>query len=377
MKKKITIFLIISIVSLCLIFLIFNKYKSPKGKNVLKIEPKNYSTDSQKVTVPASSIENSKDIPVENPNVTGNTPQNIFLGSICTAQDNFYYYLNAGINRVMKDGRTGYKKLYTASNSEYINVSGKYIYFISDFHICKIDLNGENLKFIKDGFFSSLVCYKDKLFFTGSNDGINILYSMDTNGEALEKINSNINNFTIYNDKIIYNKTNGQLPGNTLYISDLQGKNEKVIANSNIGIPGIFNNVLVYCSAIDIMGNIKIETFDITNNKHSKFEIASVNNNINNLTDVAILSNKNDIYLLFLYNQLKGQKNILFKLDLNSKSIIKILDNVPPFASGCNTLTRGQYFINLLDDKLFIPSNSCTYLIDINNNTENNSIPLR
>lgn len=382
MGKKFTIIIAIVIISLGFLFLIFNKLKTPGQEKAMTIAPKNSIKKSIKPIQSQNTIVNSEDISVENPNVIGNTPQNIFLGSVCTEQDNFLYYIsNEGINRVMKDGRTGYKNLYKGS-CKCINVSGKYIYFIdiTNCYLCSMDLNGENVKYLRKGVFSSLVSYKDKIYFiekdlAGSTEK-DILYSMDTNGNSIETLISGVNKFTICKDKIIYNKKYEYYLDNIIYTSDLYGKSEKIIAKiEDLRCIGICNDAIISCYFTGY-NNIVVGSTDILNGKYNRFNVNIGTTNFEN-ESVVILSNSNNTYLLVtLYAQGSGQNSILYKLDLNNKTLKKVLDDVNYFTSNFDDTTQEKNSVNLSSDRIFISGSLSNQLVDMKNNTPDNSIPL-
>lgn len=384
MKKKIPIIIAIVIVSFGFLFLILNKYETPEEKRAMTIAPKNKSIIIKSPKQTANSEISIQNISVQSPNIIGNTPQNIFLDSLCTKQDNFLYYIgNSGLNRVMVDGRTGFKQLYK-SECKSINVSGKYIYFIdkTNCNICSMDLNGENVKCLKKGVFTSLAYYKDKLYFIekdvlSSTKSAN-LFSMDINGNSIEKLIPGINKFTIYKDKLIYNKFDEYYIKNTLYTSDLQGKNEKTIAKLELGDVGICNDEILSCSYMDYSrdGSIVLEETNLSSGNYSRFKVNISTTNSENETVVLLSDNNNTYLLVTLYVQGSGQKSIFYKLDLNNKTLIKVLDDVNYFTSNFDDTTQEKNSVNLLDNRLFIPSSLFNQLVDINKNALDNSIPL-
>lgn len=273
-------------------------------------------------------------------NYVGNLINNGFV----TRKGKWVYYTEE--DGIYKENTKETKKI-SEDIAKYLNIEGKYLYFLekSDedkFNLVKMKINGKDKQTIVENIDDKMIMVDNGIIYYSQNDD---LYKIKVNGKDRKKISSqNILSYQIKDNEIYYIYTEGK--EYLLAKMNTDGTNSKDLETQcdiNFYVKG---NKIYY---IKEEYNIEKYEYDYT--------LCSIQTNGKNKKEIVEISNKqkqinmaeDGIYYLTTENY---EKYEIFKMKYNGENIVKVAET--SINSKINIINKIVYYIDKQDDKFVI-----------------------
>lgn len=278
----------------------------------------------------------------------GNTYGNLRNKGLVASKGSQIYYVAFdegnvdGIYKAKKNGKGKAEKI-SSEYGYYLNISGNYIYYVSEENsqLIKEKLNGEKNQVIAENVSSEPIVVVDNwiYYFEGTN-----LYKIKTNGK----------NRTQLSNKAIENY---QVVGKEIYYS-YESNGKYVIAKMNLSGRDITKIDEEAGREFFVKGN-KIyfinEKYDMENYEY-KYELCKMKKNGKNKEKVCDIEGGLDTYTINFTNDalyyakaVKDEKMAIYSIKLNGKNETKIVE-VSTYSNAINIVDKFMYYINENED---------------------------
>ncbi|MGN1271174.1 MAG: DUF5050 domain-containing protein [Clostridia bacterium] len=278
----------------------------------------------------------------------GNTYGNLRNKGLVASKGSQIYYVAFdegnvdGIYKAKKNGKGKAEKI-SSEYGYYLNISGNYIYYVSEENsqLIKAKLNGEKNQVIAENVSSEPIVVVDNwiYYFEGTN-----LYKIKTNGK----------NRTQLSNKAIENY---QVVGKEIYYS-YESNGKYVIAKMNLSGKDITKIDEEAGREFFVKGN-KIyfinEKYDMENYEY-KYELCKMKTNGKNKEKVCDIGGGLDTYTINFTNDalyyakaVKDEKMAIYSIKLNGKNETKIVE-VSTYSNAINIVDKFMYYINENED---------------------------
>ena len=278
----------------------------------------------------------------------GNTYGNLRNKGLVASKGSQIYYVAFdegnvdGIYKAKKNGKGKAEKI-SSEYGYYLNISGNYIYYVSEENsqLIKEKLNGEKNQVIAENVSSEPIVVVDNwiYYFEGTN-----LYKIKTNG----KIRTQLSNKAIENYQVV---------GKEIYYS-YESNGKYVIAKMNLSGKDITKIDEEAGREFFVKGN-KIyfinEKYDMENYEY-KYELCKMKKNGKNKEKVCDIEGGLDTYTINFTNDalyyakaVKDEKMAIYSIKLNGKNETKIVE-VSTYSNAINIVDKFMYYINENED---------------------------
>lgn len=231
--------------------------------------------------------------------------------------------------------------------AKYLNIEGKYLYFLekSDedkFNLVKMKINGKDKQTIVENIDDKMIMVENGIIYYSQNEN---LFRIKVTGKDRKKIlEQNVLSYQVKNNQIYYVYTDGR--EYILAKMNLDGTNSKDLETQCDINFYVKHNKIYYIKA---EYNIEKYEYDYTlcsiqTNGKNKKEIAEISN-----TQKQINMAEDGIYYLTTEDY---EKYEIFKIKYNGENISKIAET--SMNSKMNIINKVVYYIDKQDDKLVI-----------------------